>query len=147
MSKDHNYLPIRAILERVKQVHLQAAECCEQTVYASDDRPALFAGLFRYQQEILDNYLTLPNEEETELALATWVQYVPLRQVEEALQSLQTASRDNLAAIAERSLDLQREIVEFLRQLGENLHGTPASRFLSQLADNLEANQKTALQR
>ena len=146
MQKPISYSSVRDIFVELKNIHIQAAECCDQAAYAIDQRPALLASLFRYQQEVLDNHLSLPSGNVLDEAKSIKVPFVPIRHVNEALDSLKLVFREDSDAVVEHSFKLQLAVINLLRELSCTLYGTPASQILFELIENFEGNQEETLE-
>lgn len=133
------YKQLREVLGAVQRVHAEAAGCCTDVRDTPDERLRLLADFFRRQEDALGQRLTTsgpPEAPEMPDVLDTWVQFVPTKRIDDALTALCAARDRGASATLKRCLDLQGEIVEFFRQLAENLDAPRAREMLRDLAES-----------
>jgi len=137
---------VRDILDQIKLIHRQAASHCFESEHSSDERVNLLMEYFRQWEEALRSWVESVESSERSTVLDTWVQFGTTREIDEALTSLRGAQREGPDALVSRSLELQQEIVEFLRQLAGSLDTPDAHNLVLDLAEFEEgANRRLGM--
>jgi hypothetical protein len=132
--KQKTFTQLRDILDQIKQVHFQAAECCAESPHADDERLNMLVDFFRQWEERLGGWLASLQEQQRQALLSTWIQYVPSDGVDQALAALRKAQPDGPASLVRSSFKLQDEIDSLLRQLADNLDASDVRELVLSLA-------------
>jgi hypothetical protein len=129
------FTQLQDILDHIKQVHLQAAECCAHASDAADERTNLVVRVFRDWEQRLEGRLDSLQQDQRQEVLATWVQFASMDGVDQALASLRKASQDGSETLLGKSYELQGEIETLLRRLADDLNTPEVRELLLDLAD------------
>jgi hypothetical protein len=123
------FMQVRDVLEHIKHVQFQAAECCTQMHRSDDDRVGLLIDYFRQWEVRIARCLeatetgAIDNQRQRAL-LDTWVQVAGTDNVDRALEEvrrIQVDDPDDPDELISKSLALQEEILTFLEQLAGSL--------------------------
>lgn len=123
------------LLEHLKTVHEQAAACCAQAKYATDDRLNLLVDYFRQWEQRLERALETLEREERKAFLDTWVQFAPTEDVDHALSALKHAQDQPPETLVRRCFELREQILALLDLLADRLKAPDVRDHLSKLAE------------
>lgn len=129
------FTQLHEILDHVKQIHYQAAECCAGVADADDERLSLLVDFFRQWEGRLGACLDSLQRDRREALLSTWVQFAPTEGLDRALSSLREAQEEGPSALVNKSHELQEEIEALLVQLADSLNAPEVSKWLLDLAE------------
>jgi len=129
------FTQLHDILDHIKQIHLQAAECCAHVPESADERINLLVDFFRQWEQRLGGCLNSLQRDQRQTLLATWVQFAPTDGVDQALSSLRNAQQDGPEALVKKSHELQDEIDALLRQLADSLNAPEVCELLRDLTN------------
>jgi hypothetical protein len=123
------FIRLRDLFDEIKQIHHQAAACCNEGAHSSDERLNLLKDFFRQWEQRLESYVDLAEVGEQEAILNTWVQFASTEGIHKALSMLRRSDCHELGVSVTRCFELQDEIVVLLRELACHL-GVPRVREL-----------------
>ncbi|MGM0487941.1 MAG: hypothetical protein ACQESR_14410 [Planctomycetota bacterium] len=123
------------LLEHVRNVHEQAAACCAQAKYSTDDRLNLLLDYFRHWEQRLERFLDTLERQERKAFLDTWVQFAPTEDVNHALSALTHAQDEPPETLVNRCFDLREQILALIDLLADRLKAPDVRDQLSKLAE------------
>jgi hypothetical protein len=109
------------IFDEIKQMHQQAAVCCDEGAHSPDLRMNLLAAFFRHCEQQLETYVESLERSEQKAVLDTWVQFASTASLDNALYSLHRTRCQENGAFVDRCFALQGAIVTALQDLATDV--------------------------
>lgn len=129
------FTQLRDLLDYLKNVHEQAAECCAQAKYSTDQRVNLIVDLFGQWEQRLERFLDTLERGQRTAFLDTWVQFAPTEDIDEALSAVKQGRDQPPEILVRRCFDLREQILALFDLLADRLKAPEVREQLSDLAE------------
>lgn len=128
------YQPVNKIFDILTERHREASEACQRAENAvpSDSREAMLLQRLETFESKVFKRLKEEEENTSDKIGETWIQYIPLDPVDEAVASLKNASPDE---IPERLLTFHQAINELLKTISEQVSSEKVGEFFESLME------------
>jgi len=129
------FIQLRECLSHIGQIHKEVADISSRANVTKDGHAALLVDFFRdWERRLSKCYSAIP-EHEQKAFLNSWIQYAGNEDVESALARVREAEHSQPEELTARSLELQEQILAWLRELADYDHPPEVRERLRMLAD------------
>lgn len=132
---------VEHIVERIRAVHRQLAECFERAGHSADsERARLILTYIGRHERHLAEALEQTRSEASRSVLNTWFKNTPGRPVEHCLDLVKFDERD-LSAVLKSVLEMDRCLVESFRRIAESAVAEEVKQFFQLLIEMEEREE------